>query len=115
MAKLKDFSQGINAILGDPVHPVTKSLDTGNEASQKEQVIAIPKPRIEEQPEPEGPEVRATLVISADLLEKTRALAYWERRSIKEVITEALTAYMAGQDEGHIDTAVKEYKISRKS
>jgi CheY-like chemotaxis protein len=41
---------------------------------------------------------RATFIVQTDLLEKIKALAYWERRSIKEVIDEALEIYLKDKE-----------------
>lgn len=41
---------------------------------------------------------RATFIVQTELLEKIKALAYWERRSIKEVIDEALECYLKGKE-----------------
>src|SRR5712691_6041907 len=48
---------------------------------------------------PEG-WIRATFIVQEDQLAQVKALAYWERKQIKEVITEALSAYLAGR---HVD------------
>ena len=37
---------------------------------------------------------RATFILKKNHLEKLKALAYWERRTIKEVIDEALEGYL---------------------
>jgi hypothetical protein len=37
---------------------------------------------------------RATFILRKHHLEELKALAYWERRAIKEVIDEALGAYL---------------------
>ena len=39
-------------------------------------------------------ETRATFIVREDLLEKLKAVAYWERLSIKDVINEALAHYV---------------------
>jgi len=38
--------------------------------------------------------IRATFILRKDYLEKLKALAYWERKRIKEVIDEALSLYL---------------------
>ena len=43
---------------------------------------------------------RDTLILRKEYLEKIRALSYWERRTIKEVIDEALGAYLKGRKSG---------------
>jgi hypothetical protein len=40
---------------------------------------------------------RATLILRKDYLEKLKALAYWERKKIKEVTDEALRLYLKGK------------------
>lgn len=37
---------------------------------------------------------RATFILRKDYLDKLKALAYWERKKIKEVIDEALRLYL---------------------
>jgi len=38
--------------------------------------------------------IRATFILRKDHLEELKALAYWERKKIKEVIDEALRLYL---------------------
>ena len=40
---------------------------------------------------------RATFILRKDYLERVKASAYWERRSIKEVMDEAMEAYLKGK------------------
>jgi hypothetical protein len=40
---------------------------------------------------------RATFILRNDYLEKIKASAYWERKSVKEVIDEALGSYLKGK------------------
>jgi len=37
---------------------------------------------------------RATFILRKDHLENLKALAYWERKTIKEVMDEALSSYL---------------------
>ena len=41
--------------------------------------------------------IRATFIVQEHQLAQIKALAYWERKQIKEVVTEALSAYLAGR------------------
>lgn len=41
---------------------------------------------------------RATFIIRDEHLEKVKALAYWDRREIKEIIDEALRVYLKGKN-----------------
>ena len=40
---------------------------------------------------------RATFILKSDYLEKIKALAYWERKKIKEVVDELLEFYLKGK------------------
>lgn len=40
---------------------------------------------------------RATFIVKEDYLDKLKALAYWERKRIREVINEALSSYLKGK------------------
>ena len=40
---------------------------------------------------------RATFILRKDYLERIKASAYWERKSIKEVMDEAMEAYLTGK------------------
>jgi hypothetical protein len=40
---------------------------------------------------------RATFILRKDYLDKLKALAYWERKTIKEVTDEALRLYLKGK------------------
>lgn len=43
-------------------------------------------------------ETRATFIVREDLLEKLKAIAYWERLNIKDVINEALDRYVGAYE-----------------
>ena len=45
---------------------------------------------------PEG-WIRGTFIIRENYLNKLKAKAYWDRKQIKEVLDEALTAYLKGK------------------
>ena len=76
----KNFTGGLNSLLGDqPDKPkrgrpvtqtkeVTKSSQEGNKEN----------------------ETRATFIVNEDLLEKLKAIAYWDRVLIKDVVNTAL-------------------------
>lgn len=52
---------------------------------------------------------RITLAIENSLIEKIRAIKYWERLTLKEVISHALTNYIScyEKDNGKIETPPK--------
>lgn len=39
-------------------------------------------------------EIRATFIVKAENLDKLKAISYWERKMIKNVLDEALTLYI---------------------
>jgi len=40
---------------------------------------------------------RNTFILRRDYLEKIKALAYWQRKKVKEVVDEALGSYLKGK------------------
>jgi len=44
---------------------------------------------------------RATFVLRKDYLSKLKAVSYWERKKMKEVIDEALESYLKGRKIKH--------------
>jgi hypothetical protein len=45
---------------------------------------------------PEG-WTRATFIVRQDLVQKVKRAAYWDRKQIKDLVTEALDAYLVGK------------------
>jgi hypothetical protein len=80
----KNFSGVLNSILGDQTdkpkrgRPVTqtKELNKSSQEGTKEH------------------ETRATIIINEELLDKFKAIAYWDRVLIKEVVNTALQEYV---------------------
>ena len=72
---------------------------------------------IEETPQPiasvkrglKGNETRATFIIDENLLEKLKAIAYWERLNIKEVVNDIFISYIENYEKqnGEIKTIPK--------
>ena len=81
----KNFKGGLNSLLGDqPEKPKrgrpvtqTKELNSSSQEGTKEK------------------ETRATFIVNEDLLDKLKAIAYWERKLIKEVVDIALQEAVA--------------------
>jgi hypothetical protein len=68
-------------------------------------IAPTPEPEVVEEPETpmsvasvkrglKGNETRATFIVDETLLEKLKAIAYWERLNIKEVINETFQNYI---------------------
>ena len=81
----KNFTGGLNSLLGDqPEKPKrgrpvtqTKELTKSSQEGTKDK------------------ETRATFIVNEDLLEKLKAIAYWDRKLIKEVVDTALQEAVA--------------------
>ena len=75
----KNFTGGLNSLLGDSDKPKrgrpntsTKEITKSSQEGTKEK------------------ETRATFIVNEELLEKLKAIAYWERSLIKDVVNTAL-------------------------
>lgn len=85
-------------------------LATPKRQDEPRQFAEIPAVVVPVQPVPPQPEVasikkglkndetRATFIVREDLLEKLKAVAYWERLNIKDVINEALDRYVGAYE-----------------
>ena len=81
----KNFKQGLSSLLPDPQEPTepTKAGTSTKRAQEKKQ------------------ETRATFILDKETLEKIKALAYWERKQIKETLAEALETYLETYEAKH--------------
>jgi hypothetical protein len=87
----KNFSGGLGSLLGE-------------QPEQKEQGGGKPSTRIITKSSQKGTregETRATFVVNEELLEKVKAIAYWDRISIKEVLNRALLDAVALYEQEH--------------
>ena len=76
----KNFTGGLNSLLGDSPEKPKK----GRPITQTKEITKSSQEGTKEN------ETRATFIVNEELLEKLKAVAYWERRMIKEVIASAL-------------------------
>jgi hypothetical protein len=96
----------------EPTPPVEMALPepTPIVILEPEPIIAIPEV-IEEPALPvasvkrglKGNETRATFIVDEILLEKLKAIAYWERLNIKEVINETFLNYIESYEKRNTD------------
>lgn len=106
MAK-KNFTGGLNSLLGDTIEEpktetvaispkkTTKKVVAKNE-NAKETTKNVAKISKEiSKAEAKENEIRATFIVDKNILEKFKAIAYWERILIKDVISDALTDAIA--------------------
>ena len=76
----KNFTGGLNSLLGDqPEKP-----KRGRPVTQTKEITKSSQEGTKEN------ETRATFIVNEELLEKLKAIAYWDRVLIKDVINTAL-------------------------
>ena len=76
----KDFTGGLNSLLGDqPEKP-----KRGRPVTQTKEITKSSQEGTKEK------ETRATFIVNEELLDKLKAIAYWDRKLIKEVVDTAL-------------------------
>lgn len=106
MAK-KSFTGGLNSLLGEALTQVEEVLKE-QPAEQIKPTSAMLKTttnKVRKEPKNEHQnssksgtkenETRATFIINEELLENLKAIAYWERKTIKEVLNNALSTAVA--------------------
>ena len=76
----KDFTGGLNSLLGDRIEKPKR----GRPVTQVKEITKSSQEGTKEN------ETRATFILNEDLLDKLKAIAYWERLLIKEVVNAAL-------------------------
>lgn len=86
MAK-KSFSGGLNSLLGD-TKPTEPTAEPKESKAPKREITKTSQIGTKEK------ETRATFIVSEDLLEKMKALAYWDRVLIKDIVNNAFEDYI---------------------
>jgi len=76
----KNFTGGLGSLLGD--EPEKKK--PGRPKTSNKVITKTSQEGTKEK------ETRATFIVNEEVLEKLKAIAYWDRKLIKEVISEAL-------------------------
>ena len=80
----KNFTGGLNSLLGDSDKP-----KRGRPVTQTKEVTKSSQEGTKEH------ETRATFIINEELLDKLKAIAYWDRVLIKDVVNTALQEAVA--------------------
>ena len=82
----KNFTGGLNSLLGDNNNEdkKSKSAKVGRPKTQFKKITKTSQEGTKEK------ETRATFIVNEELLDKLKALAYWDRKLIKEVVDVAL-------------------------
>jgi hypothetical protein len=76
----KNFTGGLSSLLGE----MPEKPKRGRPVTQTKEITKSSQEGTKEN------ETRATFIVNEDLLEKLKAIAYWDRALIKEVINQAL-------------------------
>lgn len=79
----KNFTGGLSSLLGDN-NPETKATKVGRPKTQFKEVTKSSQEGTKEN------ETRATFIVNEELLDKLKAIAYWDRVLIKDIINIAL-------------------------
>jgi hypothetical protein len=87
MAK-KSFSGGLNSLLGD-TKPTEPTAELQELKAAKKEITKTSQIGTKEK------ETRATFIVSEDLLEKMKALAYWDRVLIKDIVNNAFEEHIS--------------------
>jgi hypothetical protein len=81
----KNFSGGLNSLLGNQ----PKTPKRGRPVTQTKVITKSSQEGTKEN------ETRATFIVNEDLLEKLKAVAYWDRVLIKDIVNTALQEVVA--------------------
>lgn len=97
----KDFKGGLDSLLGESP-TVGRGRPKGATAPAREVTKTS-------QEGTKGSETRATFIVNEDQLEKLKAIAYWDRLMIKDVVAKAFEEYIARYEKktGEIKTPSK--------
>jgi hypothetical protein len=79
----KNFTGGLSSLLGENTKE-DKATKVGRPKTQFKEITKSSQEGTKEN------ETRATFIVKEDLLDKLKAMAYWDRVLIKEVINKAL-------------------------
>ncbi|MCD8406246.1 hypothetical protein [Tenacibaculum finnmarkense] len=75
----KNFTGGLNSLLGD-----SEKRKVGRPKTSTKEITKSSQKGTKEK------ETRATFIVNEDLLEKLKAIAYWDRKLIKDIVNNAL-------------------------
>ena len=91
----KNFTGGLSSLLGE--NPLSELKTTTNLTQTGAAQPDKPALKTTQQGTRVG-EARATFIVNETLQEKIKAIAYWERLQIKDVIDEALGGYVTSYE-----------------
>jgi hypothetical protein len=80
----KNFTGGLSSLLGETNKEDKATNKVGRPKTQFKEITKSSQEGTKEN------ETRATFIVNEELLEKLKAIAYWDRKLIKEVVDTAL-------------------------
>jgi hypothetical protein len=95
MAGRKNFAKGIEAFLGEQ-----------DRSHEKPIVQKMTRKNVE---------TRTTFILDIELLELVKALAYWERKPLKQIVKNALKDYLTSKGDQYIENALNDYRKNASS
>jgi len=101
----KDFTGGINSLLGEERTDKPK-VKAPQPVSRKEITKTTQEGTYEG-------DVRATFIIKENKLELLKALAYWERKKIKDLLDESIDSLLQAKDPELLKKAIEEYNKTK--
>lgn len=105
MAKKEQLRRGLDALLDTSAKSKsTKASTTGKDPARRKPGRPKTSTKVVVDTTEDGTregEKRATFIVRKDLLEKVKALAYWERVAIKDVLEAALEKHINAHERKH--------------
>jgi len=95
----KNFAEGIEAVLGGgsfQLTPKKRVFPNKNESNKRS-------------------EERTSIIMESGLLEKLRAIVYWERTTLKIEIEKAIELYLNSKEGLIVDQALKHFRTKKPS
>lgn len=99
----KNFKGGMDSLLGGTLKEEEAPTKRGRPRTNFKEITKT------SQLGTKANETRATFIVSEDQLETIKALAYWDRLSIKQVVSKAIEAYITSKKR-ELPKAVEAYK-----
>jgi hypothetical protein len=110
MAK-KSFSEGLNSLLEStiPEDEIENSSISFKPKRGRPRTSFKTITKASQEGTREGEE-RATFIVRIPLIEKVKAVAFWDRMQIKDVVNNALEAYLNQKGEKHVNQALQAFR-----
>lgn len=90
----KSFKGGLNSLLGSEEKPGSPGQEPKSSPGRGRPRTNFKKVQKSSQEGTKEGETRATFILKEDSLDKLKAIAYWDRKKIKQVTEEAIALYI---------------------